>query len=75
MRSRIYIDAFNDKKNAKWFGTTPGGIRFDQLVSDDGATLNGELGHVLVGRDDDHQGRLVRRSAHSLLQPRLPRRR
>src|SRR5215203_3933505 len=38
----IYIDAFNDKKNAKWFGTTPGGIRFDQLVSDDGATLNGD---------------------------------
>ena len=37
----IYIDAFNDKRNAKWFGTTPGGIRFDQLVSDDGATLNG----------------------------------
>ena len=37
----IYIDAFNDKQNAKWFGTTPGGIRFDQLVSDDGATLNG----------------------------------
>jgi len=38
----IYIDAFDDKKNAKWFGTTPGGIRFDQLVSDDGATLNGD---------------------------------
>lgn len=37
----IYIDAFHDKQNSKWFGTTPGGIRFDQLVSDDGATLNG----------------------------------
>lgn len=37
----IYIDAFNDNQNAKWFGTTPGGIRFDLLVSDDGATLNG----------------------------------
>ena len=37
----IYIDVFNDNQNAKWFGTTPGGIRFDQLVSDDGATLNG----------------------------------
>src|SRR3954470_21247368 len=37
----IYLDAFNDKQNAKWFGTTPGGIRFDQLVSDDGSTLNG----------------------------------
>lgn len=36
----IYIDAFNDNQNAKWFGTTPGGIRFDILVSDDGATLN-----------------------------------
>ncbi len=36
----IYIDAFNDNQNAKWFGTTPGGIRFDVLVSDDGATLN-----------------------------------
>ena len=36
----IYIDAFNDNRNAKWFGVTPAGIRFDQLVSDDGATLN-----------------------------------
>ncbi|HUF28771.1 MAG TPA: DUF5916 domain-containing protein [Gemmatimonadaceae bacterium] len=36
----VYVDAFNDKQNAKWFGTTPGGIRFDQLISDDGATLN-----------------------------------
>jgi hypothetical protein len=38
----IYVDAFNDKKNAKWFGTTPGGIRFDQLISDDGATINSD---------------------------------
>ena len=37
----IYIDAFNDNRNSKWFGTTPAGMRFDQLVSDDGATLNG----------------------------------
>ena len=37
----IYIDAFNDNQNAKWFGTTPSGMRFDLLVSDDGATLNG----------------------------------
>lgn len=36
----IYIDAFNDNQTSKWFGTTPGGIRFDLLVSDDGATLN-----------------------------------
>ena len=36
----IYIDAFNDNQNSKWFGTTPGGIRFDILVSDDGLTLN-----------------------------------
>ena len=36
----IYIDAFNDNQNAKWFGTTPGGIRFDLLVSDDGQTTN-----------------------------------
>lgn len=36
----IYIDAFNDNQNAKWFGTTPGGIRFDLLVSDDGNTIN-----------------------------------
>jgi hypothetical protein len=36
----IYVDAFNDDQNAKWFGTTPGGIRFDLLVSDDGATSN-----------------------------------
>ncbi len=36
----IYVDAFNDNRNAKWFGTTPAGMRFDQLVSDDGDTLN-----------------------------------
>lgn len=36
----IYIDSFNDNQNAKWFGTTPGGMRFDQLVTDDGTTLN-----------------------------------
>jgi hypothetical protein len=36
----IYIDGFNDNRNAKWFGVTPAGMRFDQLVSDDGATLN-----------------------------------
>ncbi|MEO5894276.1 MAG: carbohydrate binding family 9 domain-containing protein [Vicinamibacterales bacterium] len=36
----IYVDAFNDNQNAKWFGTTPAGMRFDLLVSDDGATLN-----------------------------------
>ena len=36
----IYIDPFNDDQNAKWFGITPAGMRFDQLVSDDGNTLN-----------------------------------
>src|SRR5688572_10285887 len=36
----IYIDAFNDNQNAKWFGTTPAGMRFDLLVSDDGVTTN-----------------------------------
>ncbi|HEX6974748.1 MAG TPA: DUF5916 domain-containing protein, partial [Vicinamibacterales bacterium] len=36
----IYIDGFNDNRNAKWFGITPAGMRFDQLVSDDGGTLN-----------------------------------
>jgi hypothetical protein len=36
----LYIDAFNDNRNSKWFGVTAGGMRFDQLVSDDGATLN-----------------------------------
>lgn len=36
----IYIDAFNDNRTAKWFGTTPGGIRFDILLADDGVTQN-----------------------------------
>jgi hypothetical protein len=36
----IYVDAFNDNQNAKWFGTTPSAMRFDVLVSNDGATLN-----------------------------------
>lgn len=37
----LYIDAFNDNRNAKWFGVTAAGMRFDELISDDGATLNG----------------------------------
>jgi hypothetical protein len=36
----VYVDAFNDNRNARWFGTTPAGMRFDLLVSDDGATVN-----------------------------------
>lgn len=36
----IYIDAFNDRQNSKWFGITPAGMRFDVLVSDDGNVLN-----------------------------------
>ena len=36
----IYVDAFNDNQNAKWFGITPAAMRFDLLVSDDGNTLN-----------------------------------
>lgn len=36
----IYIDAFNDNQNSKWFGITPAGMRFDVLVSDDGASSN-----------------------------------
>ena len=36
----IYVDTFNDNQNAKWFGITPAGMRFDSLVSDDGNTLN-----------------------------------
>ena len=63
----IYIDAFNDNHNAKWFGTTPAGMRFDQLVSDDGATLNEQLGRLLGREDDDHRRGLVRRGAHPLL--------
>ena len=37
----VYVDAFNDNQSAKWFGLTPAGMRFDLLVADDGATLNG----------------------------------
>lgn len=36
----FYVDAFNDNRNSKWFGLTASGVRFDQLVSDDGLTLN-----------------------------------
>lgn len=36
----IYIDSFNDNQNAKWFGVTPAGMRFDLLVYDDGNTVN-----------------------------------
>ena len=36
----VYVDAFNDNQTARWFGTTPAGMRFDVLVTDDGATLN-----------------------------------
>jgi hypothetical protein len=37
----IYIDTFNDNQTSKWFGFTAGGMRFDVLVSNDGATTNG----------------------------------
>ena len=37
----IYVDAFNDNQNAKWFGVNAAAMRFDLLVSDDGAVLNG----------------------------------
>jgi hypothetical protein len=46
----IYIDAFNDDRNAKWFGTTAAGMRFDQLISDDGATLNGSWDGFWIAR-------------------------
>ncbi|HET9314624.1 MAG TPA: sugar-binding protein [Vicinamibacteria bacterium] len=36
----IYVDAFNDNTNAKWFGTTAAAMRFDLLVSEDGARTN-----------------------------------
>ncbi len=36
----IYLDVFNDNRNAKWFGITPAGMRFDLLVGDDGQSLN-----------------------------------
>ncbi len=36
----IYVDAFNDNTTAKWFGTTPAAMRFDVLVSQDGAGTN-----------------------------------
>jgi hypothetical protein len=36
----IYIDPFNDNQNAKWFGVTAAGMRFDVAISDDGNTLN-----------------------------------
>ncbi|MEZ4415443.1 MAG: DUF5916 domain-containing protein [Gemmatimonadota bacterium] len=36
----LYVDAFNDNQNAKWFGVTPAATRFDLLVSEDGAALN-----------------------------------
>ena len=36
----IFIDSFDDKRNFKGVGTTPGGMCFDRLFSDDGAILN-----------------------------------
>jgi hypothetical protein len=36
----MYIDTFNDNQNAKWFGLTAGGTRFDILLSDDGNVSN-----------------------------------
>ena len=37
----IYLDAFNDNQSAKWFGVNAAAMRFDLLVLDDGASLNG----------------------------------
>ena len=67
----IYIDAFNDNQNAKWFGITPAGMRFDQLVSDDGEYAQRQLGRLLGGEDHDHRRRLVRRGEDSLLDHRF----
>ena len=36
----IFIDPFNDNQNAKWFGLTAGGTRYDLLLSDDAKTSN-----------------------------------
>jgi len=36
----IYVDAFDDNTGAKWFGTTPAAMRFDSLISQDGAAIN-----------------------------------
>jgi hypothetical protein len=36
----VFVDAFNDHQTTKWFGTTPGGMRFDVLLSDDATTSN-----------------------------------
>jgi hypothetical protein len=36
----IYVDAFDDNAGAKWFGTTPAAMRFDSLISQDGAAIN-----------------------------------
>jgi hypothetical protein len=46
----IYIDAFNDNRSAKWFGTTPSSMRFDVLVSDDGATTNDNWDSFWISR-------------------------
>jgi len=36
----IYVDAFNDNTSSKWFGVTPAAMRFDLLVSADGAVAS-----------------------------------
>ncbi len=36
----LCVDAFDDNANAKCFGTTPAGMRFDWLLSEDGTARN-----------------------------------
>lgn len=36
----LCVDAFDDNANAKCFGTTPAGMRFDWLLSEDGTASN-----------------------------------
>ena len=71
----IYIDAFNDNQNAKWFGTTPARHALRPAGVGRREHDQRQLGHVLDSRDDGDRGGLVRRSAHSVLEPRLPGRR
>ena len=70
----IYIDAFNDNQNAKWFGITPARHAVRRAGVGRREHDQRQLGRLLDGEHHRDQRRMVRGGANSVLQPSASRR-